>query len=33
VLRFVGSGRLDAVQAAIDRVPAARLAGAYEARE
>ncbi len=33
VLRFVGAGSLVAVQAALGRVPAARLAGAYEARE
>jgi prephenate dehydratase len=33
VLRFVGSGSLGAVQAALERTPAARLAGAYEARE
>ncbi|HEY7066330.1 MAG TPA: prephenate dehydratase domain-containing protein [Chloroflexota bacterium] len=33
VLRFVGAGSLAAVQAALARVPAARLAGAYEARE
>lgn len=33
VLRFVGAGRLAAVQAALARVPGARLAGAYEARE
>jgi prephenate dehydratase len=33
VLRFVGAGSLAAVQAALARTPAARLAGAYEARE
>jgi prephenate dehydratase len=33
VLRFVGAGTLAAVQAALARVPAARLAGAYEAHE
>jgi prephenate dehydratase len=33
VLRFVGAGTLAAVQEALRRVPAARLAGAYEARE
>jgi len=33
VLRFVGAGTLAAVQAALARIPAARLAGAYEARE
>jgi prephenate dehydratase len=32
VLRFVGSGTLAGVQEALARVPAARLAGAYEAR-
>ena len=33
VLRFVGAGTLAGVQEALRRVPAARLAGAYEARE
>jgi prephenate dehydratase len=33
VLRFVGSGSLGTVKDAVARVPAARLAGAYEARE
>ena len=33
VLRFVGAGSLAAVQAALVRIPDARLAGAYEARE
>ena len=33
VLRLVGAGTLAAVQAALARIPAARLAGAYEARD
>ncbi len=33
VLRFVGAGTMAAVQATLARVPTARLAGAYEARE
>src|SRR3954453_10148975 len=33
VLRFVGAGTLGAVRQALARVPAARLAGAYEVRE
>jgi hypothetical protein len=33
VLRFVGAGTLAGVQEALRRIPAARLADAYEARE